>query len=171
MKIEEYWNDIDIRLEELAINGFVKLPSLDKFDLDFIANDISDEMGISTFKELGSHHQKFLDNLQVDKHLTPKLFELAKKCSAIRVIFQINIMLLEKLNPAILKKCLELTLILTYLQWFYPLKFPDATEGGTAGDLIFFQMQEKHLVMKFLTLLEKHFIRSMHQRKEWIVSP
>ena len=34
MKIEEYWNDIDIRLEELAINGFVKLPSLDKFDLD-----------------------------------------------------------------------------------------------------------------------------------------
>ena len=65
MKIEEYWNDIDIRLEELAINGFVKLPSLDKFDLDFIANDISDEMGISTFKELGSHHQKFLDNLQV----------------------------------------------------------------------------------------------------------
>ena len=41
MKIEEYWNDIDIRLEELAINGFVKLPSLDKFDLDFITNDIS----------------------------------------------------------------------------------------------------------------------------------
>ena len=52
MKIEEYWNDIDIRLEKLASNGFVKLPSLDKFDLDFIANDISDEMGISTFKEL-----------------------------------------------------------------------------------------------------------------------
>ena len=79
MKIEEYWNDIDIRLEKLARNGFVKLPSLDKFDLDFIANDISDEMGMSTFKELGSCHQKFLDNLQVDKHLTPKLFELAKK--------------------------------------------------------------------------------------------
>ena len=45
MNIQEYWHDIDLRLEQLLENGFVKLPSLKEFDLDFVASDISEEMG------------------------------------------------------------------------------------------------------------------------------
>ena len=45
MNIEYYWHDIDSRLEQLLEKGFVKLPSLSIFDLDFLANSISDEMG------------------------------------------------------------------------------------------------------------------------------
>ena len=60
MNIEYYWHDIDSRLEQLLEKGFVKLPSLSIFDLDFLANSISDEMGSLTFKELGSAHKNFL---------------------------------------------------------------------------------------------------------------
>ena len=78
MNIQEYWHDIDKRLEQLLENGFVKLPSLKEFDLDFVASDISDEMGSLTFKELGSNHKNFLQDLSIDKYLTPKLHNIAK---------------------------------------------------------------------------------------------
>ena len=39
MNIQEYWHDIDSRLEQLLENGFVKLPSLKEFGLDFVASD------------------------------------------------------------------------------------------------------------------------------------
>ena len=63
MNNREYWKDIDSRLEELLDTGYVKLPSLANFDLDFLASDISNEMGALTFKELGLSHKKFLDDL------------------------------------------------------------------------------------------------------------
>ena len=59
MNIKEYWHDIDLRLEKLVNNGYVKLPSLSQFDLGYVASNISDEMGSFTFKELGSAHKKF----------------------------------------------------------------------------------------------------------------
>ena len=65
MNIEEYWHDIDQRLEHLLEDGYVKLPSLSSFDLDLLAADISHEMGSLTFKELGSSHKNFLDYLEI----------------------------------------------------------------------------------------------------------
>ena len=73
MNIEKYWHDLDLRLENLLENGFVKLPSLNEFDLDHIAKDISEEMGSLTFKELGSCHKNFLDELEIDKYLSSKV--------------------------------------------------------------------------------------------------
>tara|TARA_Y100001935_G_scaffold254855_1_gene265326 strand:- start:2269 stop:2976 length:708 start_codon:yes stop_codon:yes gene_type:complete len=143
MKIEEYWNDIDIRLEKLASNGFVKLPSLDQFDLDFIANDISDEMGMSTFKELGSSHQKFLDNLQVDKHLTPKLFELAKKMFGYNGDLSNQYHVARKVEPGNSKEMFRAHFDSHLFTMVLPIKIPDVTEGGTAGDLIFFPNSRK----------------------------
>jgi len=78
MNIQEYWHDIDLRLEQLLEHGFVKLPSLKAFDLDFVASDISDEMGSLTFKEKGSCHKNFLRDLSIDEYLTPKLHNIAK---------------------------------------------------------------------------------------------
>ena len=63
--IENYWHDIDSRLEKLIEDGAVKLPSLKQFDLEQIANDISNEMGPLTFKELSSSHKRFLDNIEI----------------------------------------------------------------------------------------------------------
>ena len=78
MNSEEYWSDLDSRLEQLLENGFVKLPSLDEFDLDFLAHEISNEMGSLTFKESGFCHIEFLEKLKVHKYLTPKLFDIAQ---------------------------------------------------------------------------------------------
>ena len=60
MNVKEYWEDIDTRLEKLIDVGYVKLPSLSEYDLDFLASDISNEMGTSTFKELGLNHKSHL---------------------------------------------------------------------------------------------------------------
>ena len=76
MNTKNYWQDIDKKLELLVDNGYVKLPSLKLYDLDKIAHNISSEMGSLTFKELGFSHKKFLDELEVEKYLTPKLFFL-----------------------------------------------------------------------------------------------
>ena len=63
MNIQDYWHDIDSRLEYLLEHGFVKLPSLKDFGLDHVATDISNEMGSLTFKELGSQHKNFFGSL------------------------------------------------------------------------------------------------------------
>ena len=58
--IEDYWRDLDTKLEELSELGSVKLPSIKKFNLDKLALDISNEMGNETFMELCLSHEKFL---------------------------------------------------------------------------------------------------------------
>jgi hypothetical protein len=59
--LDEYWQDIDYRLEKLIQFGATKLPSLEQFDLNALADNISIEMGNLTFKELSFNHKKFLD--------------------------------------------------------------------------------------------------------------
>ncbi len=75
---ESYFSDIDLRLDELIKNGYVKLPSLEYFDLDAIGNKISSDMNGNTFAELCCGHRSFLQDLGVDKHLTPKLLKIAR---------------------------------------------------------------------------------------------
>ncbi|MFL2753277.1 MAG: hypothetical protein ACJ0BD_00020 [Gammaproteobacteria bacterium] len=78
MKNLDYWHDIDGRLAKLLKDGYVKLPSLEKFGLDKIAKNINAEMNDNTFVELCLSHQTFLQNLGLDLYLAPKLFEIAK---------------------------------------------------------------------------------------------
>ena len=40
MHQQSYWSGIDLKLVELAKNGYVKLPSLEQFDLDSLAIQI-----------------------------------------------------------------------------------------------------------------------------------
>ena len=42
--LENYWNDLDSRLEKLIEYGAVKLPSLKQFHLEKLSTEISDEM-------------------------------------------------------------------------------------------------------------------------------
>tara|TARA_X000000950_G_scaffold60379_1_gene73354 strand:+ start:15646 stop:16359 length:714 start_codon:yes stop_codon:yes gene_type:complete len=77
-EINDYWSDIDKRLENLSKKGFTKLPSLKKLDIDKLSNEIVFEMENSTFKESGKAHEKLLNYLQINNFLTPKLFELAR---------------------------------------------------------------------------------------------
>lgn len=63
--MKDYWSELDSKLEGLATEGAVELPSLVGFDLEGVAENIAAEMGRANFKEFCSSHQMFLDRLGV----------------------------------------------------------------------------------------------------------
>jgi len=143
MNIQEYWHDIDSRLEQLLENGFVKLPSLKEFDLDFVASDISEEMGTLTFKEFGSHHKNFLQDLSVDKYLTPKLHKIAKDFFSYEGDLSNQYHIARKVEPGNSKEMFRAHFDSHIFTMVLPLKIPEAAQNGTAGDLIYFPNARK----------------------------
>jgi hypothetical protein len=158
MKVKEYWDDIDIRLEKLVEDGFVKLPSLKKFDLNFIGNDISDEMGTLTFKELGLSHQNFLKNLEVNKYLTPKLFKLAKKKFNYKGDLLNQYHVARKVEPGNSKEMFRAHFDSHLFTMVLPIKIPD-TSDGTAGDLIYFPHARKAPSNEFTNFVGKAYYK------------
>ena len=138
MNIDEYWHDIDLRLEQLIDHGFVKLPSLNLFDLDLLANDISGEMGSLTFKELGSHHKIFLDNLGVDRYLTPKLLEIAQNAFNFKGDISNQYHVARKVEPGNSKEMYRAHFDSHLFTIVLPIKIPDHTKDGASGDLVYF---------------------------------
>ena len=130
MNIQEYWHDIDLRLEQLLENGFVKLPSLKEFDLDFVASDISEEMGPLTFKELGSHHKNFLQHLSVDKYLTPKLHKIAKEFFSYKGDLSNQYHIARKVEPGNSKEMFRAHFDSHIFTMVLPLKIPEASQNG-----------------------------------------
>ena len=143
MNIEHYWHDIDSRLEQLLEKGFVKLPSLSIFDLDFLANSISDEMGSLTFKELGSAHKIFLDSLSVDKYLNPKLIKIAQDVFNFKGDISNQYHVARKVEPGNSKEMFRAHFDSHLFTMVLPIKIPEITEEGTTGDLIYFPYARK----------------------------
>ena len=143
MNVETYWQNIDSRLEQLVDNGYVKLPSLNIFDLDFLANDISNEMGALTFKELGSAHKKFLDTLEINKYLTPKLIEIAKESFGYQGDLSNQYHIARKVEPGNSKEMFRAHFDSHLFTMVLPIKIPEINEEGTSGDLIYFPYARK----------------------------
>ena len=138
MNIQEYWHDIDSRLEQLLENGFVKLPSLKVFDLDFVASDISDEMGSLTFKELGSQHKNFLRDLSIDEYLTPRLHNIAKERFRYKGDVSNQYHIARKVEPGNAKEMYRAHFDSHLFTMVLPLKIPESAQDETVGDLIYF---------------------------------
>jgi hypothetical protein len=143
MNIKEYWKDIDSRLEKLINVGYVKLPSLREFDLDFLASDISNEMGTSTFKELGLNHKKFLDEFKFDKYLTPKLHKIAKEAFYYKGDLSNQYHIARKVEPGNSKEMFRAHFDSHLFTMVLPIKIPDTANEGTSGDLIYFPNARK----------------------------
>ena len=143
MNIKEYWKDIDSRLEKLIDVGHVKLPSLREFDLDFLATDISNEMGISTFKELGLNHKKFLDEFKFDKYLTPKLHKIAKEAFNYKGDLSNQYHIARKVEPGNSKEMFRAHFDSHLFTMVLPIRIPETTNEGTSGDLIYFPNARK----------------------------
>ena len=118
-----YWDDIDSQLDSLVKHGFVKLPSLKVFNLVAIANRINIEMDGEIFVESSPSHVAFLEELELDRFLTPKLYELAKSVLGYKGEIANQYHIARRVTPVIQKKCLEHTLILISLQWYYQSRF------------------------------------------------
>tara|TARA_B100001989_G_C24528467_1_gene460112 strand:- start:1111 stop:1818 length:708 start_codon:yes stop_codon:yes gene_type:complete len=143
MNIEEYWSDIDSRLENLLIDGYVKLPSLRTLNLEHTASNISDEMGSLTFKELGSCHKTFLDELAIQKYLTPKLHKIAKEVFSYKGDDTNQYHVARKVEPGNAKEMFRAHFDSHLFTMVLPIKIPETSKNGTAGDLIYFPYARK----------------------------
>lgn len=138
MNTKDYWQDIDKKLEQLVANGYVKLPSLRSFDIDVTANNISSEMGDLTFKELCVSHKKFLDELEVEKYLTPKLLDIARTKFNFKGDFSNQYHIARKVEPGNSKEMFRAHFDSHLFTMVLPIKIPEHSQDGTAGDLIYF---------------------------------
>jgi hypothetical protein len=143
MNITEYWKDIDYRLERLVDVGYVKLPSISEYDLDFLASDISNEMGTLTFKELGLNHKKFLDELKFHKYLTPKLYKIAKEAFNYKGDLSNQYHIARKVEPGNSKEMFRAHFDSHLFTMVLPIKIPETTKEGTSGELIYFPNARK----------------------------
>ena len=163
MNIQEYWHDIDSRLEQLLENGFVKLPSLKVFDLDFVASDISDEMGSLTFKELGSQHKNFLRDLSIDEYLTPRLHNIAKERFRYKGDVSNQYHIARKVEPGNAKEMYRAHFDSHLFTMVLPLKIPESAQDETAGDLIYFPNVRKVPTNEISNFFGKACFQSLHQ--------
>jgi len=165
MNIKEYWKDIDSRLEKLINVGYVKLPSLREFDLDFLASDISNEMGTSTFKELGLNHKKFLDEFKFDKYLTPKLHKIAKEAFYYKGDLSNQYHIARKVEPGNSKEMFRAHFDSHLFTMVLPIKIPDTANEGTSGDLIYFPNARKVPGNEITNFIGKAYFKKYASKK------
>ena len=138
INFHDYWKDIDSRLDELVLNGVVKLPSLKAINLNQVADKIIEEMGADTFKELSTSHQKFLENLGVADYLTPKLYKIAKDIYGYKGNIDNQYHVSRKVEPGNSKEMYRAHFDSHLFTMVLPLKIPHASDTGSAGELIYF---------------------------------
>ena len=138
MDISNYWDDIDVRLEKLVKEGSVKLPPLDFFNLSAIAKNISDDMNGKTFSELCPSHEAFLQELNLEEHLTPKLYEIARNLLGYKGELANQYHIARRVEPGNSKELYRAHFDSHLFTLVLPLKIPLAQKGGSVGDLIYF---------------------------------
>ena len=143
MNTIEYWNNIDNTLDKLLEHGYVKLPSLKNFGLDILANDISNEMGSLTFKELGSAHKKFLHSLDLNNYLVPKLHDIAINKFNYSGDVSNQYHVARKVEPGNSKEMFRAHFDSHLFTMVLPIKIPDVEEFGAAGELMYFPNARK----------------------------
>ena len=143
MNSQQYWQDLDSKLEELVEYGSVKLPSIKEFDLNVTATDISRDMESETWKELGYSHQKFLENLGVERYLTPRLFELAQKVFKFKGKIEDQYHIARKVEPGNSKEQYRAHFDSHLFTMVLPISIPEIPDSGSSGELIYFPKARK----------------------------
>lgn len=138
MDINFYWENLDIKLDQLSKHGVVKLPSLKMFDLDRISNNISLEMGHQTFQELGSSHEIFLNELGINQYLAPRLFELARKVFNYKGDLDNQYHIARKVMPGNSKEMFRAHFDSHLFTMVIPIKIPNKLAKENIGELVYF---------------------------------
>ena len=143
MNSNDYWRDLDFFSDTLVKNGCVKLPSLEVFNLDAVANSINTEMNGATFSELCSSHKLFLEELDLDNVLTPKLHEIAKNEFGYKGKISNQYHIARRVDPGNSIEMFRAHFDSHLFTMVLPIKIPVAQDGGTVGDLIYFPNARK----------------------------
>lgn len=157
MNTKNYWKDIDLKLSELISNGAVKLPSLKLFDLESLADDISNEMGTSTFKELCSSHKKFLDILGIKEFLTPKLINIAQNIYNFKGNLNNQYHIARKVEPGNSKEMYRAHFDSHIFTLVLPIKIPNSTKQNHSGQLLYFPNARKNPKTEIANFIGKAF--------------
>jgi len=143
VEVKKYWEDIDLSLEGLLENGSVKLPSIKAFNLESLANDISQEMGTDTFRELCFSHKLFLEKLLLHEYLTPRLFDIATNMFGFEGELSSQYHIARRVEPGNSKEMYRAHFDSHLFTLVLPIKIPITMSTGTAGDLIYFPNSRK----------------------------
>lgn len=162
---EDYWKDVDIKLNNLIEDGFVKLPSLDSFELGSFANSISSEMNNATFLELCKSHQSFLNQLGIDEFLVPQLYRLAKEKLDYTGDIQNQYHIARKVNPGNSKEMYRAHFDSHLFTIVFPIKIPKPLKDGSAGDLIYFPNTRKSPKSELFNILTKFYYKRFASKK------
>ena len=150
-----YWDDIDVRLDKLVNDGYVKLPSLEGFGLDTIADNINAEMNGNTFSELCFSHQSFLQDLALDVNFTSKLFQIATDLFGYKGKISNQYHIARRVEPGNSKEMYRAHFDSHLFTMVLPIKIPKPTNGGTVGELIYFPNARKLPKSEFGNFLGK----------------
>ena len=161
----QYWNDIDLRLEKLIKDGYVKLPPLDFFNLSAISENINKDMNGKTFSELCKSHKAFLEELDLDKNLTPKLYEIACRLFDYKGKLSNQYHIARRVEPGNTKENYRAHFDSHLFTLVMPLKIPLAQQGGTIGDLIYFPNARGRPKNEFSNFLEKIIYKKYSSKK------
>ena len=140
---KNYWKNLDAMLEPLLQKGYVKLPSLNNFDLESLSENISSEMDGATFAELCPSHRLFLEELDLENTLSPKLFEFAKDVFGYRGKISNQYHIARRVDPGNSKEMFRAHFDSHLFTLVLPIKIPECSNGGTVGDLIYFPNARK----------------------------
>ena len=138
MDLNAYWSDIDLRLKDLIKYGFVKLPSLKVFNLETIADEISNDMKGGTFSESCPSHKVFLDKLSLEKYLTPKLYDIARSAFHYRGDLSNQYHIARRVEPGNSKEMYRAHFDSHLFTMVLPIKIPPFSNNGSSGELIYF---------------------------------
>lgn len=159
-EIDNYWNDIDDRLEILKHNGYVKLPSLqDKIDLPNLSNKINNEMNGSTFAELGMTHQIFLKDIKLDTILAPKLFDIAKEAYGYNGDISNQYHIARRVDPGNSKEMYRAHFDSHLFTIVFPIQIPKASQFSSAGELIYIPKARNIPKNEFKNSIEKLYFK------------
>ena len=143
LNIKDYWSDIDIRLEALLENGYVKLPSIKDFGLGELADKIFSEMDGGTFAELCPSHELFIEQLSMHKYLSPKLFNLAKEKMGFKGDLSNQYHIARLVEPGNSKEMYRAHFDSHIFTMVLPIKIPTSQKDNIKGDLIYFPNSRK----------------------------
>lgn len=135
---KNYWAPIDTYLSELKTNGYVKLPSLNHFNTNEIANSINSEMNDKTFMESGNSHMLFLQDLGIEEYLTPKLFNLAQEIHGYKGSMDNQYHIARRVVPGNSKEMYRAHFDSHLFTMVLPIKIPNAPYEDPVGDLLYF---------------------------------
>jgi len=153
--IKNYWNDLDNRLESLMKNGVVKLKSIKDFELDTISKETFKEMKNLTFLESGLNHKNFLNFIEMDKYLSPKLLNIARKFFNYKGDLTNKYLISRKVEPGNIKEKYRLHFDSHIFTIVFPIKIPNSLTGNNCGELIYFKNARSHPNNEILNIIDK----------------